>query len=168
MRAGQKLRAELYDRDMLTHLSTGVLATVDNQIDQTTGTVRLRATFDNRDSRLFPNEFVNVRLLLQEKKNVVLLDTAAIQRSSSQTYVYLVKEDSTVTVRQIQTGVTEGDNTEITSGLNGGETIVMTGVDKLQEGSPVNVQFPGESGKNSAGKSGSNKTGAGKGGGKPK
>jgi multidrug efflux system membrane fusion protein len=146
VQAHQKLRAELYDRDMQTHLSTGVLETVDNQIDQTTGTVRLRATFENRDARLFPNEFVNVRLLLQQKNNVVLLNTATIQRSATQTYVYVVKEDSTVTVRQIQTGVTEGENTEITSGLNGGEAVVMTGVDKLQEGTPVTVQFPGEPG----------------------
>ena len=146
VQAHQQLRAELYDRDMQTHLSTGFLQTVDNQIDQTTGTVRLRAIFENSDARLFPNEFVNVRLLLQEKRNVVLLNTAAIQRSSTQTYVYLVKEDSTVTVRPIQTGVTEGENTEITAGLHGGETVVMTGVDRLEEGSQVTVQFPGENG----------------------
>jgi multidrug efflux system membrane fusion protein len=120
------------------------LATVDNQIDPTTGSLRLRADFDNSAGRLFPNQFVNVRLLVEQKSNVVLTSRAVIQRTTNTTYVYVVKEDQTATVRQITEGVSEGDDTEITSGLNTGDVVVMTGVDKLQEGSPVTVQFADE------------------------
>jgi multidrug efflux system membrane fusion protein len=140
LRAGQTLRAYAYDRDLTTFLAQGTLSTVDNQIDPTTGTVRIRAQFDNGNARLFPNEFVNVRLLVEEKRNVVLLHNAAIQRSSNKIYAYVVKADSTVTVRQITVGTTEGDDSEITSGLKPGELVVMTGVDRLQEGTPVKAQ----------------------------
>jgi multidrug efflux system membrane fusion protein len=136
------LEVDAYDRDMKQKLAQGTLTTVDNQIDQTTGTVRLRATFDNKDDSLFPNQFVNARLLVQEKSGVVLLPSAAIQRSSNAMFVYLVKPDSTVTVRNITEGTTEGDDSEITSGLNAGDTVVMTGADKLQEGSKVIAQIP--------------------------
>ena len=144
MRAGQKLAVEAYDRDMKSKLTSGSLTTVDNEIDQTTGTVRLRATFDNKDNALFPNQFVNARLLVEEKRGVVLLPTAAIQRNSSRVFVYLVKPDSTVTVSNITTGTAEGETTEITSGLKAGDVVVMTGADKLQEGSKVRVEIPGE------------------------
>ncbi len=147
------LEVDAYDREMKQKLAQGTLTTVDNQIDQTTGTVRLRATFDNKDDSLFPNQFVNARLLVQEKRGVVLLPSAAIQRSANATFVYLVKPDSTVTLRNITEGTTEGDDSEITSGLNAGDTVVMTGADKLQEGSKVNAQIPQDS---------SSKTGGGK------
>ena len=153
MRSGQALRVDAYDRDMANRIAQGRLTTIDNQIDPATGTVRLRATFDNRDNRLFPNEFVNARLLVQEKRNVVLLNSAAIQRSSAQTYVYLVKPDNTVTVRTITVGTNEGQNSEIVSGLQPGETVVMTGVDKLREGAKVNAQIPGEDGGRPGGES---------------
>jgi multidrug efflux system membrane fusion protein len=136
------LQVDAYDRDMKKKLAQGSLTTVDNQIDQTTGTVRLRATFDNTDDSLFPNQFVNARLLVEEKRGVVLLPSAAIQRSSTATYVYLVQPDSIVAVRNITEGTTEGDDTEIASGLNPGDVVVMTGADKLQEGSKVNAQIP--------------------------
>jgi multidrug efflux system membrane fusion protein len=141
LRAGQTLRAYAYDRDLTTFLAQGTLSTVDNQIDPTTGTVRIRAQFENGSARLFPNEFVNVRLLVDEKRNVVLLQNAAIQRSSNKVFAYVVKADSTVTVRPITVGTTEGDDSEITSGLKPGELVVMTGVDRLQEGTPVKVQI---------------------------
>jgi membrane fusion protein, multidrug efflux system len=144
MHAGQKLEADAYDRDMQKKISQGTLTTVDNQIDQTTGTIRLRATFDNAMETLFPNEFVNIRLLVEQKRGIVLISSAAIQRTSNSTYVYLVQPDSTVTVRNITIGTTEGDNSEITSGLQAGDVVVMTGVDRLQEGSKVSVQIPGE------------------------
>jgi multidrug efflux system membrane fusion protein len=143
MTSGQKLKATAYDRDMRTKLADGVLTTLDNQIDQTTGTVKLRATFDNRDNALFPNQFVNVKLLVEEKHGVVKVPTAVIQRNSDTTYVYVVKPDSTVTVRQVTVGTSEGDQTEITSGLNPGDVVVMTGVDKLQEGSKVKATLAG-------------------------
>jgi multidrug efflux system membrane fusion protein len=118
------------------------LTTLDNQIDPTTGTLKLRATFQNAKGALYPNQFVNARLLVQEKRGVTLVSTAAVQRNSQATYVYVVKADSTVTVRPIAIGVTEGDDSEVTAGLTPGEVVVMTGVDKLQEGSKVNAQIP--------------------------
>jgi multidrug efflux system membrane fusion protein len=146
MRKGVTLTAEAWDRDFMRKLATGVLKTVDNEIDPSTGTVKLRADFDNRDSALFPNQFVNVRLLVEEKHNVILLTSAAVQMSSNSRYVYLVRSDSTVTVRQITQGVMEGGDAEVTSGLNPGDTVVMTGVDKLAEGSKVLAQISGENG----------------------
>ncbi len=140
--AGQKLEVDAYDRDGKVKLSQGSLTTVDNQIDPTTGTLKLRATFDNSKGTLFPNQFVNARLLVQEKRGVTMVSNAAIQRNSSATYVYVVQANSTVTVRQITLGTTEGDDSEVTSGLVPGEVLVMTGVDKLQEGSKVNAQIP--------------------------
>jgi multidrug efflux system membrane fusion protein len=142
--AGTGLKVDAYDRTMTKKIGTGWLTTIDNEIDQSTGTVRLRATFENRDNALFPNQFVNARLLVEEKHGVALLPTTAIQRNAQTTYVYLVKADSTVTVRPIVLGTTEGGETEITSGLSPGDVAVMTGVDKLQEGSKVKVQIFGE------------------------
>jgi membrane fusion protein, multidrug efflux system len=140
-RAGQKLEVDAYDRNLKKKLSQGYLLTMDNQIDQTTGTLKLRAIFDNKDDALFPNQFVNARLLVEEKKGVTLIPTAAIQRSSQNTYVYLVKPDQTVTVRNVTLGTTEGDVTEVVSGLAPGDVAVTTGVDKLQEGTKVSAQI---------------------------
>jgi membrane fusion protein, multidrug efflux system len=144
-RAGAGLKVDAYDRTMTKKIAAGWLTTIDNQIDQSTGTVRLRATFDNRDTALFPNQFVNARLLVEEKHGVTLLPNAAIQRNAQITYIYLVKPDSTVTVKPVAIGTIEGGVTEVTSGLSPGDIAVMTGVDKLQEGSKVAVQIPGES-----------------------
>jgi len=142
--AGQHLRADAYDRANTMKISSGTLVTVDNQIDPTTGSLRLRADFDNSRNELFPNQFVNVHLLVEEKRGVTLVPTDVIQRTTNSVYVYLVKSDQTVTVRPITTGVTEGDNTEITSGLVPGDVVVMTGVDQLQEGSRVSVEMNGQ------------------------
>jgi multidrug efflux system membrane fusion protein len=137
IRAGQTLQVEAWDRELKNKLATGSLETLDNQIDQTTGTLKARATFANDNRALYPNQFVNARLLQQEKTGVTLLASAAIQRNTNNTYVYLIKPDNTVTVRNITVGTTEGDQSEIPSGLTPGDKIVMTGVDKLQEGSKV-------------------------------
>ena len=137
MRAGQTLTVDAWDRELKNKLASGTLSTLDNQIDQTTGTLKLRATFMNDNRALYPNQFVNARLLQQEKTGVTLLPSAAIQRNTNNTYVYLIKPDNTVTVRNITIGTTEGDQSEIASGLNAGDRAVMTGVDKLQEGSKV-------------------------------
>ena len=142
--AHQKLKAGAYDREDHTQIAEGVLSTVDNQIDPSTGTLPLRALFDNKSGRLFPNQFVNIRLLVETRKGVTLLPTAAIQRTTTNKFVYVVKPDSTVTVRPIQEGVTEGEETEITSGLSAGEVVVMTGVDRLEVGSAVRAQIAGE------------------------
>jgi multidrug efflux system membrane fusion protein len=143
MAAGQKLEVDAYSRDAKTKLAQGSLTTLDNQIDPATGTLKLRATFENPKGTLFPNQFVNARLLVEEKHGVTLVSTAAVQRNSQATYVYVVKADSTVTVRPIAIGTTEGDDSEVTSGLAPGEVVVMTGVDKLEEGTKVNAQIPG-------------------------
>ncbi len=140
LHAGQKLTVEAWDRQLKNKLATGTLDTVDNQIDQTTGTLKLRAIFPNENRALYPNQFVNARLLLQEKTGVTLLASAAIQRNTNSTYVYLVQPGNTVTVRQIMVGTTEGDQSEITSGLMPGDQVVMTGVDKLEEGSKVTTR----------------------------
>ncbi len=137
MRGGAKLTVDAWDRENQKKIATGTLSTLDNQIDQTTGTLKLRAIFPNENRELFPNQFVNAHLLQQEKTGVTLLESAAIQRNTNNTYVYLIKPDSTVTVRNVTLGTTEGDQSEITSGLMPGDKVVMTGVDKLQEGSKV-------------------------------
>ena len=139
-RAGARLQVDAYDRGMTKKIAQGWLETVDNQIDPTTGTVKLRADFDNRDGALFPNEFVNVKLLGEEKHGVTLIPTAAVQRNSQRTYVFLVKPDSTATVQTITLGTSEGDESEVTSGLKPGDEVVMTGVDRLQEGTKVRFQ----------------------------
>jgi len=143
VRAGQKLPVDAWDRALKNKLASGTLDTIDNEIDQTTGTLKLRAVFANANRTLFPNQFVNARLLQQEKTGVILLQSAAIQRNTNDTYVYLIKPDSTVTVRTIKVGTTEGDQSEIISGLAEGDVVVMTGVDKLQEGSKVNATLNG-------------------------
>lgn len=140
-RAGQTLRVDAFNRNMTQKISSGTLTTIDNEIDQTTGTVKLRATFDNPHLELFPNQFVNARLLEEEKRGVVLVPTAAVQQSSEKTFVYVVKPDSTVTVRQVKVGTSDDNNTEIVSGVQAGEAVVLSGVDKLQEGSQVVVHM---------------------------
>jgi len=151
LNAGQHLPVDAFDRSSDTLLSHGSLATVDNQIDPTTGSLRWRANFGNPGYKLFPNQFVNVRLLVQLKQGVTLVPSAAIQRNSQNTYVYLVKPDSTVTIRVVNIGTVEGNDSEVTSGLAPGDQIVMTGVDKLQEGSKVTAHLTSDTGGGSSG-----------------
>jgi multidrug efflux system membrane fusion protein len=106
--------------------------------------VRLRADFPNADDALFPNQFVYARLLVEERRGVTLIPTTAIQRTTTTTYVWLVKPDSSVTVREITVGTTEGDQSQILSGMEPGDEAVITGVDKLNEGVKVNVQVQGQ------------------------
>jgi len=144
MHAGQQLTVEAWDRELKNKLADGKLETIDNQIDQTTGTLKLRAVFANTSGKLFPSQFVNARLLVEQKQNITLLPNAAIQRNSQGTYVWFVNPDQTVEVRPIMVGTTEGDQSEITSGLKPGDTVVTVGVDRLEEGGKVNAQVPGE------------------------
>ena len=139
MRAGAKFLVEAWDRDMKKKLATGILLTIDNQVDQTTGTVRFKASFPNEDDSLFPNQFVNARLLLDTKRSVVIVPAAAIQRSPDSMYVYVVKSDNTVEVRNIVSTLTEGDQSAIDRGLEAGEKVVIDGVDKLQPGAKVTM-----------------------------
>jgi len=139
LRQGRKLPVDAFDRDLKHKLETGELATVDNQIDTTTGTVKLKAIFPNADDGLFPNQFVNPRLLIDTLSGVVLVPNAAIQRSTQSTFVYVVKEDQTVEARSVEVRLTEGDSSAIAKGLAAGETVVTEGVDKLQAGTKVEV-----------------------------
>jgi multidrug efflux system membrane fusion protein len=141
MAAGQTLAVDAYDRAATTKLAQGSLTTLDNQVDPTTGTLKLRATFQNPKGTLYPNQFVNAKLLVQEKRGVTLVPTAAVQRNSQATYVYVVSADSKVEVRPIVIGTSEGNDSEVSSGLAPGEVVVMTGVDKLQAGSKVTTQL---------------------------
>ncbi len=141
MRAGHKLRVDALDHDNETELAQGTLLTIDNQIDTTTGTVRVRATFPNRDNSLFPNEFVNARLLVKTLDNVNLISTAAIQRNNDVAFVYVVNANRTVQSRNINIATTDG-NTAAVTGVNPGETLVTDGFDKLQDGTKVVIRKP--------------------------
>jgi len=137
MQSETQLTVEAYDREMKILLATGKLAAIDNQVDATTGTVRLKAIFENEKGMLFPNQFVNCRLLVETLPQAIVIPTAAVQHGPEATYVYVVKSDSTVELRPITVGPNEGDRTVIASGLEPGETVVVEGVDKLQKGSKV-------------------------------
>jgi multidrug efflux system membrane fusion protein len=137
--SGDKMQVEAWDREGKKKLATGVLLTLDNQIDTATGTIKLKAEFPNADNALFPNQFVNVRMRLDTLTGVTIAPTSAIQRGSPGTFVYLVKDDSTVTLRTVKLGVTEGDNVAVESGLAPGDKVVVDGGDKLREGAKVEV-----------------------------
>ena len=136
MRGGQ-LQVEAYSRDDQTKLTTGKLLTIDNEIDQTTGTGRLKAVFDNQDNALWPNQFVNIRLLLETRKNATLVPAAAIQRGPNGDYVFVVKPDKTVDVRPVTVSLTQNNVAAIANGLASNEVVVTDGQDKLQAGSKV-------------------------------
>jgi multidrug efflux system membrane fusion protein len=140
----ETLHIDAYDRDLKKKLAQGKLLTIDNQIDQSTGTVRFKGQFENEDNALFPNQFVNARLLLDVRRNTVIIPTAAIQRSPQSTFVYVVKADNTAEVRTIVSTLTEGDEAAVDSGLEPGENVVIDGVDKLQQGTKVSMRLTGE------------------------
>ncbi|MGC2659900.1 MAG: MdtA/MuxA family multidrug efflux RND transporter periplasmic adaptor subunit [Bryobacteraceae bacterium] len=139
--AGVKLTAEAFDRNDTTKIATGRLEAVDNEIDQTTGTSKLKAVFPNTDNALFPNQFVNVKLLLDVERGVVIIPTVAVQRGPIGTYVYLVKPDQSVTVRPITIGNSQGNNIAVEEGLHAGDPVVVDGADKLTEGMKVEVRM---------------------------
>ncbi len=138
--AGAKLPVTAYDRANTVKLATGELATLDNEIDTTTGTVKLRANFPNTDESLFPNQFVNARLLVDTLRSVVTVPVAAIQRGAPGTYVYQVGADSTVAVKPVKLGVTDGDTVQIVSGLAVGDKVVVDGADRLRGGVHVTAK----------------------------
>ena len=137
--AGTTLVVTAYDRANLRELATGKVAAIDNQIDTTTGTVKVRAQFDNADNTLFPNQFVNVRLLVKTLQDVVTVPTSAIQRGAPGAYVYVINADDTVSVRQITTGAVDGNITQVRSGLSAGDRVVIDGTDRLRDGLKVSV-----------------------------
>ena len=141
LRSREKLPVQAYDRAGKMRLANGVLLTVDNQIDPTTGTVKLKAQFANADNQLFPNQFVNLRMLVDVKRGATVVPSAAIQRGTPGTFVYVVKPDRTVTVRKVELGPVDGDNVSV-EGVAPGEPVVVDGADRLREG--ATVILPGE------------------------
>ena len=139
MQDGEAIVVDAWDRDQKVKLATGKLLTVDNQIDTTTGTVKLKAEFANDNLALFPNQFVNVRMLVQTLTEATLIPSAAIQRGAPGTFVYVVKDDQTVVVTPVKTGPVQGEVTAIASGLSPGDVVVVDGADKLREGAKVEL-----------------------------
>jgi len=140
MQGGATLPAAAYDRSGASKIADGILLTFDSQIDPTTGTIKGRAQFANDARTLYPNQFVNIRLLVDTHKDVTTMSTAGIQRGVPGTFVYLVNADNTVSVRKVVLGVTEGERVEVRSGLAPGDRIVIDGADKLREGAKVNIR----------------------------
>jgi membrane fusion protein, multidrug efflux system len=142
LRGGDKLDVEAWDRADKNKIATGTLVTVDNQIDPTTGTVKLRALFGNQDYLLFPNQFVNARLLVDVLTDATVIPSAAVQRGAQGTFVYVVQPDRTVNVRPVKLGPTQGERVAVTEGVKPGEALVVDGADKLREG--ARVLLPGD------------------------
>ena len=140
--AKNTLETDAYSRDDQTKLATGKLLTIDNQIDQTTGTGRLKAIFENKDNSLWPNQFVNIRLLLEVRKNSTVIPSAAIQRGPQGTYVFVTKSDSTVDIRPVTVAFVQDNQANIANGVAPGDVVVTDGQDKLQEGSKVEIRAP--------------------------
>jgi multidrug efflux system membrane fusion protein len=139
LQGGEAIPVEAWDRDGKVKLATGKLLTVDNQIDTTTGTVKLKAEFGNDNNALFPNQFVNVRMLLNTLPDATLIPSAAIQRGAPGTFVYVIKDDKSVTVTPVKLGPIQGETTAIAGGLVPGDSVVIDGADKLREGAKVEV-----------------------------
>jgi membrane fusion protein, multidrug efflux system len=137
LKAGAKLEVRVLDRAQKNELAIGKLDTHDNLIDMTTGTVKLRAVFDNKDDTLFPNQFVNVRLLVDTVKDATVVPVAAIQRGQPGTFVYLVKADDTVEIRVVELGATDGEKVQIVKGLQPGDQVVIDGTDRLRDGAKI-------------------------------
>jgi multidrug efflux system membrane fusion protein len=137
LKAGAKLEVRVLDRAQKNELGIGKLDTHDNLIDMTTGTVKLRAVFDNKDDTLFPNQFVNVRLLVDTVKDATVVPVAAIQRGQPGTFVYLVKGDDTVEIRVVELGATDGEKVQIVKGLQPGDQVVIDGTDRLRDGAKI-------------------------------
>ncbi len=146
VRAGAKLPVTAFDRANVTQLAVGEFASIDNEVDTTTGTVRLRANFDNSADALFPSQFVNVVMLLDTLKDVVTVPVGAVQRGAPGTYVYVVSADNTVSVRTITVGAQDGGYYAVKSGINPGERVVTEGADRLRDGAHVNIPAPVKTG----------------------
>jgi multidrug efflux system membrane fusion protein len=135
---------DAFDRSQTTKLSSGKLATIDNVIDPTTGTVKLRAMFDNTDGKLFPSQFVNVRLLVDTLQHQTVIPVAAVQRGADGTFVFLVTPDKVANQRTVKLGVQDGDKVAVTQGLKPGDTVVVDGADRLRDGADVEIPGPGQ------------------------
>jgi len=143
VQSGAALTVEAFDRTNATKIADGKLLTVDNSIDITTGTIKLRAQFDNTDSSLFPNQFVNIQLLQDVLTNQIIMPNAAVRRGApngvATTFVYLVNADHTVSVRPVTLGVVDGERVAVSAGLKAGEVVVTEGGDRLRDGAQVQL-----------------------------
>jgi multidrug efflux system membrane fusion protein len=149
---GVRLPVEAWNRDNSKKIANGTLVTADNQIDQTTGTSRLKAVFENKDSALFPNQFVNMRLLVDTQQNRIVVQSVAVQHGQQGPFVFVVGDDSKVIITPVQTGIVlDNDTTAILSGLEDGTPVVVDGTDRLQNGSQVRIRKPGDDGMGDAG-----------------
>jgi multidrug efflux system membrane fusion protein len=144
LRAGAHLPADAWNRDNSKKLASGTLMTLDNQIDATTGTSKLKAVFDNKDNALFPQQFVNIRLLVDTLTNQLVVPNVAVQNGQQGTFVYVVDEDSTVHLKTVQVGITTETSAQILGGITDGDRVVVDGTDRLIEGAAVRVRKPGE------------------------
>lgn len=144
LRSGAHLPADAYNRDNSRKLASGTLVTLDNQIDNTTGTSRLKAVFENKDNSLFPQQFVNVRLLVDTLSNQLVVPNVAVQNGQQGTFVYTVDDDSTVHLKTVQAGISTDTSTDILKGINEGDRVVVDGTDRLSEGTVVRVRKAGE------------------------
>jgi len=140
LQRGVRLPVEAYDREYRRKLAEGALLTIDNQVDPTTGTVRLKAQFPNTDYRLFPSQFVNARLLIDTRRGATVVPTAAVQQSPRGSFVYVLRPDRTVGVRQVTVGVTDGDDVSIERGLAVGEQVVVDGAERLRDGVAIDLR----------------------------
>ena len=159
LRQKQQLQVDAFDRTQQTKIASGKLLSVDNQIDTTTGTVKMRAVFDNKDRSLFPNQFVNTRLLVKTLRDVTLVPTTTIQHNGQTPYVYVI-ENGTAQIRNIKTGVTDGGQTAV-EGINPGDEIANSSFEKLQNNSKVTAAKPQGQGDGNNGQQGDNQKGAG-------
>jgi multidrug efflux system membrane fusion protein len=142
LHSGAKLQVQAYDRSNAKFLATGVLSSVDNQINTTTGTVNIRASFPNDDESLFPNQFVNARLLVDTLHNVVRVPVPAVQLGAPGSYVYVINQNNTVSVKPVKLGATDGQYTQVLSGLAAGDRVVTDGTDRLRDGQKVTIPPP--------------------------
>jgi len=139
---GNQLTVEAYDRDDTTKVATGKLLTIDNQIDTSTGTYKLKSVFNNENNTLFPNQFVNIHLLVDTKRNATTVPAAAIQRGPQGTYVYVAQKDSTARIRPVTIALASGNSVGISQGLEPGDVVVIDGQDKLQDGTRIEARPP--------------------------
>ena len=139
LRAGDSLPALAYSRDGTTLIAKGTLSTIDNQIDTTTGTVKLRAMFPNEDEVLFPNQFVNVKIITNTLENATIVPSAAVQTGVQGPFVYLAKDGTSVSVQPVKVGPTDGNDVTVTDGLAPGDQVVIDGVDRLRDGAKIRV-----------------------------
>ena len=144
VKSGAILAVDAYDRSQTVKIASGTLATIDNVVDPTTGTVKLRAMFENTDLSLFPSEFVNIRLLVDTLQNQVVIPVSAIQRGADGTFVFVVTPDKVANQRDVKLGVQDGDKVAVLSGLKVGETVVVDGADRLRDGVDVEIPNPGK------------------------